>query len=139
MAEEDRKYFFDVERPFALKATEFSLKMAKEVLEYEQEELHQLEKMYKADDITEETEQIVLKRARDTVERAKFMVEATQDQPRPGVEVHHPAQGRAGEGIGPAKVAGMGEEQGGAAAGAAEAAAGTGETARAAASGPTSS
>ena len=75
VAEEDRKYFFDVERPFAVKATEFSLKVAKETLEYEEEELRQLEKMYKADDITEETEQIVLKRARDTVEKAKFMVE----------------------------------------------------------------
>ena len=31
--------------------------------------------MYKADDITEETEEIVLKRARDSVEKAKFMVE----------------------------------------------------------------
>ena len=68
----------DMERPFALKAVDFSLKMAKEQLEYEEEELHQLEKMYKADDITEETEQIVLKRARDTVDRAKFMVQATQ-------------------------------------------------------------
>jgi HlyD family secretion protein len=74
IAEEDRKNFADVERPFALKAADFSLKMAKEMLEYEQEELRQLEKMYKADDITEETEQIVLKRARDTVEKAKFMV-----------------------------------------------------------------
>ena len=38
--------------------------------------------MYKANDITEETEQIVLKRARDTVERAKFMVEYAQLDPR---------------------------------------------------------
>jgi HlyD family secretion protein len=75
VAEEDRKYFMDVGRPFTLKMIEFSLKMANQSLEYEQEELRQLEKMYKADDITEETEQIVLKRARDTVERAKFMVE----------------------------------------------------------------
>ena len=67
-----------MERPFALKAIDFSLKMAKEQLEYEEEELHQLEKMYKADDITEETEQIVLKRARDSVDRAKFSVQATQ-------------------------------------------------------------
>ncbi len=74
-AQEDRKFFLDVDRPFALKATEFGLKMAKERLEYEEEELHQLEKMYKADDITEETERIVLKRARDTVDRAKFMLE----------------------------------------------------------------
>jgi len=37
-----------------------------------------LEKMYKADDITEETEQIVLKRARDNVEKAKFRLDATK-------------------------------------------------------------
>ena len=75
IAEEDRKYFLDVERPFAVKANDFSLKIANEMLEYEQEELRQLEKMYKADDITEETEKIVLKRARDNVEKAKFRVE----------------------------------------------------------------
>jgi HlyD family secretion protein len=75
IAEEDRKYFFDVERPFSLRAIDFSLKMSEEMLEYEEEELRQLQKMYKADDITEETEQIVLKRARDSVERAKFRVE----------------------------------------------------------------
>jgi HlyD family secretion protein len=77
-AGEDRKSFLDVERPFAVKATEFNLRMSKDMLEYEEEELRQLEKMYKADDITEETEQIVLKRARDTVARAKFMVDGTQ-------------------------------------------------------------
>ncbi len=75
MAQEDQTYFLDVMRSFTLKAADFSLKTAREHLEYEEEELHQLEKMYKANDITEETEQIVLKRARDAVERAKFMVE----------------------------------------------------------------
>ena len=57
--------YFDVERPLLLKATEHRLKDAKDAVEYQAEELRQLEKMYKADDITEETEQIVLKRARD--------------------------------------------------------------------------
>jgi multidrug efflux pump subunit AcrA (membrane-fusion protein) len=78
VAEQDRKYYFDVERPFTLKSSEFSLKMSKEMLEYEQEELNQLEKMYKADDITEETERIVLKRGRDGVDRAKFSLESAQ-------------------------------------------------------------
>ena len=49
--------------------------MAKDMLEYEEEELRQLEKMYKADDLGEETEAIVLKRARDSVKRAKFGLE----------------------------------------------------------------
>ncbi len=78
MSGEDKKYFEDVDRPFAEKLANFRLKLAEESLEYEQEELRQLEKMYKADEITEETEQIVLKRARDTVEKAKFMVDYVQ-------------------------------------------------------------
>jgi HlyD family secretion protein len=78
LAEEDRNYYFNVERPFTLKSTDFSLRMSKEMLEYEKEELRQLEKMYKADDITEETEAIVLKRGRDALERAKFSLESAQ-------------------------------------------------------------
>jgi HlyD family secretion protein len=77
-AEEDRKFFFDVDKPFSLAAIDFSLTMSKAMLEYDEEELRQLEKMYNADDITEETEEIVLKRARDSVERSKFMAKAAQ-------------------------------------------------------------
>ena len=77
-AEEDRAYYVDVDRSFMLKSAEFNLKAAKESLEYNQEELRQLEKMYKADDITEETEAIVLKRARDTVEHCQFALETAQ-------------------------------------------------------------
>ena len=78
LTKEDHDYYFEVERPFEVKATDFSLKSMKEYLEYEEEELRQLEKMYKADDITEETEAIVLKRGRDSVDRAKFSVESAQ-------------------------------------------------------------
>ncbi|MCE5266637.1 MAG: HlyD family efflux transporter periplasmic adaptor subunit [Planctomycetaceae bacterium] len=78
IAEEDERFFFAVAKPFELKAAAFQIKSAKQALEYEQEELRQLEKMYKADDITEETEEIVLRRARDTVDRAKFSLEVTQ-------------------------------------------------------------
>jgi len=101
---EDKKNFDEVERPFVLRAIDFNLRAAKEQLEYEEEELHQLEKMYKADDITEETEQIVLKRGRDAVDRAKFAMQATQimhDQalkfmvPRRDADVKEMAQRRA--------------------------------------------
>ena len=103
MVEEDRSYYFEVDRPFTLKATDFSLKTMKEYVEYEEEELRQLEKMYKADDITEETEAIVLKRGRDAVERAKFSLEAIQVAhdhdmkyalPRKDVEVREATQRR---------------------------------------------
>jgi HlyD family secretion protein len=75
---EDQRYYFDVQRPFDLKTAEQQLRSSKNMLEYQQEELRQLEKMYQADDITEETEAIVLKRARDQVEAAKMYVESAQ-------------------------------------------------------------
>jgi multidrug efflux pump subunit AcrA (membrane-fusion protein) len=102
-AAEDRDYYVNIDRPFTLKSTEFSLKSMKEYLEYEQEELRQLEKMYKADDITEETEAIVLKRGRDSVDRAKFSLESAQIShdhalkyaiPRRDVEVQESTQRR---------------------------------------------
>lgn len=78
IAEENREFFFRIGRPLNVKATEMRLKMARASLEYQQEELRQLEKMYKADDITEETEEIVLQRARDSLERAKFSAEVAK-------------------------------------------------------------
>ena len=133
LAEEDRKFFFDVERPFLLEAVEFNLKMAKEWLEYEQEELHQLEKMYKADDITEETEQIVLKRARDAVDTRQ--VHGASDADRcttRALKFAIPRRAEEVKGGVAAEVARVGEEQGGTAAGPAEAAAGVGQDAIAA-------
>jgi hypothetical protein len=44
-------------------------------LDSEREELHQLEKMYKADDLTENTEEIILKRQRESVKFAEVAVE----------------------------------------------------------------
>jgi len=41
----------------------------------QENELHELEKMYKADDLTEETEEIVLKRQRNSVEFAQFSLD----------------------------------------------------------------
>jgi len=75
---EDRKYYFDVQRPFNLKMADFNLKRARNSLEYTEEELRQLEKMYAADEVTEETEAIVLKRARDQLESAEMMVQTAQ-------------------------------------------------------------
>jgi multidrug efflux pump subunit AcrA (membrane-fusion protein) len=78
IADEDLTLFEQVERPFDDKAQAERLKQAEQYLEYTQEELKQLEKMYKADDLTEETEEIILKRARNDVEQMKFMVEQTR-------------------------------------------------------------
>ncbi|HEX7380081.1 MAG TPA: HlyD family efflux transporter periplasmic adaptor subunit [Pirellulales bacterium] len=92
LADEDLKHFLEVTRPLSQKSAEFSLKAAEHSLEYQQEELSQLEKMYKADDLTEETEEIILKRARNDVERAVFSLELTRSRTRETLEVTLPRQ-----------------------------------------------
>jgi HlyD family secretion protein len=78
IAREDLAQMLDVELPTAKKTANFILKMSGDQLDYQKEELRQLEKMYKADDLTEETEEIVLRRARDTLARAQFSYELSK-------------------------------------------------------------
>lgn len=70
--DEDLQLFFSEDLEQARKSAEYSLKQSKSYLENEEEELKQLEKMYAADDLTEETEEIVVKRQREAVEQARF-------------------------------------------------------------------
>ena len=75
MADEDRARYFKIEREMSKKSAEFNLKRAQQYLDNDLEELKQLEKMYEADDLTEETEEIVLKRQRAAVEQSEFYLE----------------------------------------------------------------
>jgi RND family efflux transporter MFP subunit len=77
-ADQDLARYLKVERPMTEKNEAFMLKQAQNTLEYEQSELRELEKMYKGDDIVEQTEEIILKRQRDSVERAKFSLEVAK-------------------------------------------------------------
>ncbi len=77
-ADEDLNYFLTIDKAFEEESVQFSLKSSKQSLEYAQEELKQLEKMYNADDLTEETEEIVLQRARNDVERSEFYLKSTE-------------------------------------------------------------
>lgn len=70
--DEDLQLFFAEDLEQSRKSAEFSLKQSKARAENEEEELKQLEKMYEADDLTEETEEIVLKRQREAVEQVRF-------------------------------------------------------------------
>jgi len=92
VAKEDAEYYFEVARPLNVKAADFSLKSAEEYLEYQREEVRQLEKMYKADDLTEETEEIILKRARNALERAEFRFEEAKIQYKRSKSVTIPRQ-----------------------------------------------
>src|SRR5262249_3080851 len=72
LADEDLKKFTEVDRPLAEEGAKQSVKSATHYLEYAKEELRQLEKMYRSKDLTEETEEIILKRQRHQVETAEF-------------------------------------------------------------------
>ena len=80
VAEQDYVQFTKVDRPLSERVMNFMVKMSEDFLAYEKEELRQLEKMYKADDLVEETEEIILKRARDSVERATFNLERAKTE-----------------------------------------------------------
>lgn len=71
-ATDDLAYFSQTSRKAQEERSNESLKRSKQQLENAREELRQLEKMYKADDLTEETEEIILVRQRDAVVSAEF-------------------------------------------------------------------
>ena len=79
-AQQDYDNFVKVDRQRQLKSAEFSLKSSAASLENAKEELKQLEQMYKEDDLTEESEEIVLKRAKQAVEFAEHRLEGTKIQ-----------------------------------------------------------
>lgn len=66
------KRFLEWERDLRLKEADQRLQGTRDAIADQEEELRQLEKMYKADELTEETEEIVLMRARRQLERMKF-------------------------------------------------------------------
>jgi multidrug efflux pump subunit AcrA (membrane-fusion protein) len=74
-AQEDFERYNEIERPQTVKSANFMVKYYDFMLDYEKDELDQLEKMYEADDLTEETEEVVLKRQRNSVEFAEFSLE----------------------------------------------------------------
>jgi multidrug resistance efflux pump len=75
---EDHQYYLKTDRPFMERFAQFRLASAKEDLASQQEELGQLKKMYEADELTEETETIVLRRQEFEVERAELNLELQQ-------------------------------------------------------------
>jgi HlyD family secretion protein len=74
-AKEDFEHYQKSDRPMMVQAVAYMVKMAQFMLDFEQDELTQLEKMYEADDLTEETEEIILKRQRASVDFATFNLE----------------------------------------------------------------
>ncbi len=90
MTAEDLERFLKIDVELTKKSAQNNLKSSEQSLEYQLEELEQLEKMYKADDLTEETEEIILKRQRNAVERAKFYLEMAKNNYDETVNVYLP-------------------------------------------------
>lgn len=88
--DEDLKRYFEKERALAEESANRMVKSAKEYLEYEQEELKQLEKMYKANDLTEETEEIILKRQRNSVEDMKWYLQMAEHRREQALKTEMP-------------------------------------------------
>ncbi|MFO0012648.1 MAG: HlyD family efflux transporter periplasmic adaptor subunit [Planctomycetota bacterium] len=93
-ADEDFAFFLERGFPMNQRSVEQSLKSMRDYLDYTAEELRQLEKMYKADDLTEESEEIVLRRARDDLERSRFALEREELNHKRSVELNLPREKR---------------------------------------------
>lgn len=76
--EQDLAYFEDVSRALQERDAREDVKRLEQNLSYAREELEQLEKMYQADELTEETEEIILQRARNDVAYYEWMLEQTR-------------------------------------------------------------
>lgn len=76
--------------PAAEESANEALKRAKLRLESDEEELKQLLAMYAADDLTEDTEEFILKRQRDAVDAAKFALRMQQLDTTRALEVELP-------------------------------------------------
>ncbi|MEO5916732.1 MAG: hypothetical protein ABIS50_21065 [Luteolibacter sp.] len=72
IAAEENAYFTKIRRKSSEETAAQSLKRSEQILGNQREELRQLTKMYQADDVTEETEEIILVRQQDAVAAAEF-------------------------------------------------------------------
>ena len=77
-AEQDLAHFEDESRPMRERGAKEDVKGVVEALAYAEEELNQLKKMYEQDDLTEETEEIILRRSENTVARYRWTLEQTE-------------------------------------------------------------
>jgi HlyD family secretion protein len=91
-ADEDLTRFLQIDRANSEKVAAFSVKSAIEYLEYAKEELRQLEKMYRSKDLTEETEEIILRRTRFQVESSEFRLKEAEFRRDATLKVELPRQ-----------------------------------------------
>ncbi|MCX6868701.1 MAG: hypothetical protein NTV46_21360 [Verrucomicrobia bacterium] len=74
IAKEENSYVTNTRRKATEETAAHDLERKKQLLSNQQEELRQLTKMYAADDLTEDTEEIILTRQKDAVVTAEFLL-----------------------------------------------------------------
>lgn len=89
---EDREYFLKIGRALEEEAAVRAVDRAKRSLENQEEELAQLLAMYEEDELTEETEEIILKRQRNAVEDGRYFVRRAELAAKKTLEVDLPRQ-----------------------------------------------
>lgn len=77
---DDLDRFLKVEKPRQIEETKFSLKSSEFNVESSRDELTQLEKMYRDKDLTEETEQTILKRYKFNLESSEHFLAGTRQR-----------------------------------------------------------
>ncbi len=89
---DDYQRYVDMDRDRYLKQLEMNLKSSKRQLDYARDELEQLEKMYKADDLTEETEELILTRTRQEFEMSEYYYELAKVRYERSLNISLPRQ-----------------------------------------------
>ncbi|MFZ9940899.1 MAG: hypothetical protein ACO3F7_01970 [Luteolibacter sp.] len=92
VAAEENDYFLKTRRKAQAETADQLLERKKQLLANEQEELKQLKKMYEADDLTENTEEIILTRQMDAVAAAEFALRMEQLDYERRLEVQLPRE-----------------------------------------------
>jgi multidrug resistance efflux pump len=91
-AKEEHTYFTQTRRKATEESAGQELERKKQMLSNQQEELKQLAKMYDADDLTEETEEIILTRQKDDVASAEFALRMEMLEHKRTLEVTLPRE-----------------------------------------------
>lgn len=94
IAKEENTYFTQVRRKAEEENAGQILKRKEQILSNQKEELRQLAKMYEADDIVEDTEEIILTRQKDAVATAEFALRMEILDHKRTLEVLLPREGK---------------------------------------------
>jgi multidrug resistance efflux pump len=89
-AEGELKLFDDVEGKHLIANADLAVRQNQDVVDDQQEELGQLEKMYKSEELTNATAEIVVRRARRGLERSRVFLEMARAEAAVVRTVRHP-------------------------------------------------